>query len=329
LNRMRRLVDPINRKRAEVEVVLSVPEPNRRLRLEIDEGRIVAPGGPYGGLSSWDWVRQLVIAGYGATRNLTSRKDNGNEDLSPDVRRQITLFDPLSQLAGAEVLLAQQADGGPLVPLLQGVLRQVFGAELEIETGPGGIRFTVAHRDIVEAIDLPDGFRAAAAWMADLCAIWCEKAPDLAANANPADIQAIVLIDEIDLHLHPSLQRELVPRLRKALPKVQWIVTTHSPLVLANFDASEIIALDRDREGNVRELDRQILGFTSDEIYEWLMGTRPMGAAIEDEIRKSDNGTGKDQEETARLLRVSPERGDEAAGLQVAEFKEILKSLKH
>jgi hypothetical protein len=109
---------------------------------------------------------------------------------------------------------------------------------------------------------------------------------------------------------------------------VQWIVTTHSPLVLANFDVNEIIALDRDRDGNVRELDRQILGFTSDEIYEWLMGTRPMGAAIEEELRKSDEGLGKDQEGVARMMRVSPNTDEEAARKQVAEFKEILGALQ-
>jgi hypothetical protein len=105
-------------------------------------------------------------------------------------------------------------------------------------------------------------------------------------------------------------------------------VTTHSPLVLANFDANEIIALDRDVDGNVRELDRQILGFTSDQIYEWLMGTRPMGAAIEKEIRKSDNGVGKSDADMARLMRISPTVNEEAAGKQVAEFREILKTLK-
>jgi hypothetical protein len=177
-------------------------------------------------------------------------------------------------------------------------------------------------------MDLPDGYRSLVAWIADLCAFWCEKAPDLAASANPTDIHAIVLIDEIDLHLHPSLQRALVPRLRKTVPKVQWIVTTHSPLVLANFDANEIIALDRGSYGNIRELDRQILGFTADEIYEWLMGTRPGGVEIEEELRKSDEGAAKDQAEIASLMRVSPDTDREAARKQVAEFKGILKALK-
>jgi len=302
--------------------------------IAIDEGRIVSVGGPPfappSPAPSWDRVRQLVIAGYGATRNLSPRFDSASEHLSPDVRHQITLFDPLSQLAGAEVLVARDLPSWPFWDLLQKALQQVFDTDLEITlTSPGtGIRFTVSKKDNVEAIDLPDGFRSAAAWIADLCFIWCEKAPSLAANGNTSDICGVVLIDEIDLHLHPSLQRALIPRLRKTFPKIQWIVTTHSPLVLANFDVNEIIALDRDSDGNIRELDRQILAFTSDQIYEWLMGTPPTGTAFEEELRKSDEGLGRSQQEIARLMRVSPNIDEEAARKQVTEFKDILHTLK-
>ncbi len=329
LSRMRRLTD--HRNRAEIKIVLSAPEGGQRvpLNLEIDGNGIAASFLWREGLPSWEGIRHLVVAGYGATRNLSARVDSSSENLSRDARRQITLFDPLRQLAGAEVLLAGRPISEPFLELFAKVLDQVFGADLQISTSAPGIRFTVAKRDVVEAVDLPDGFRSAAAWIADLCSSWCEKAPTLASVANPADIQAIVLIDEIDLHLHPSLQRALVPRLRKALPKVQWVVTTHSPLVLANFDAIEIIALDRECDGNIRELDRQILGFTSDQIYEWLMGTRPMGAELGEKLRKSDEGLGKDQEEVARLMRVSPDTNGVAARQQVSEFKEILKTLKH
>jgi predicted ATPase len=334
LNRMRRTGDLPNRKRAKIEVELRAAESHQshQLNLEIDEGRLVSLGGPASAppmaAPSWDRIRQLVIAGYGATRNLSARIDSGSEHLSLDVRCQITLFDPLSQLAVAEVLVGRQSATWPFLELFRKVVQQVFDADLQVNIGSSGIRFTVSNKDDVEVIDLPDGFRSAAAWIADLCSIWCEKAPSLAENCNPADIYGVVLIDEIDLHLHPSMQRTLIPRLRKAFPRVQWIVTTHSPLVLANFDVNEIMALDRNHDGNIRELDRQILGFTSDEIYDWLMGTRPMGTEIEEELRKTDEGLGKDQKEVARLMRVTPETNEEAARKQVAEFEEILKSLK-
>ena len=107
--------------------------------------------------------------------------------------------------------------------------------------------------------------------MADLCAAWCEKFPERARKGRPQDIDALVLIDEIDLHLHPSLQRILVPRLRETLPRVQWVVSTHSPLILSCFDSAEIVALDRTEPGGIRFLDRQILGFSTDEIYQLLL----------------------------------------------------------
>ena len=137
-----------------------------------------------------------------------------------------------------------------------------------------------------------------------------------------------MLIDEIDLHLHPSLQRELVPRLRTALPKVQWIVTTHSPLVLANFDSNEIIALDRNVPGNIRKLDRQILGFSSDQIYEWLMGTQPTGQAIDDILEKNDVEGKPTDDEVAELLDASPQVNDAQAKVRLRELKGVMERVK-
>ena len=137
-----------------------------------------------------------------------------------------------------------------------------------------------------------------------------------------------MLIDEIDLHLHPTLQRGLVPRLRKAFPKVQWIVTTHSPLVLANFDNNEIIALDRNYDGNVRRLDRQIMGFTSDQIYEWVMGTPPTGEAIEEVLEANENSGQPTDDAVAELLDVSPNVSEPEARDRVKKLKTVIEQLK-
>ncbi len=49
---------------------------------------------------------------------------------------------------------------------------------------------------------------------------------------NIADIKGIVLIDEIDLHLHIRLQKEVLPKLIKQMPKIQFIFSTHSPMMI-------------------------------------------------------------------------------------------------
>ncbi|MBK7443138.1 MAG: AAA family ATPase [Bacteroidetes bacterium] len=64
--------------------------------------------------------------------------------------------------------------------------------------------------------------------------------------------EGVVLIDEIELHLHPTLQQDVLQRFRKAFPKVQFIITTHSPIIISNFKANEtntIIKLEH--EGNI------------------------------------------------------------------------------
>lgn len=53
------------------------------------------------------------------------------------------------------------------------------------------------------------------------------------------DASGIVLIDEVDLHLHPSLEQNVVERFKQTFPTIQFIITTHSPLVIANFRKDE------------------------------------------------------------------------------------------
>lgn len=55
-------------------------------------------------------------------------------------------------------------------------------------------------------------------------------------NCNP---DGVVLIDELDLHLHPSVERTILKRLRATFTRIQWIVSTHSPLVLSAFDQKD------------------------------------------------------------------------------------------
>jgi predicted ATPase len=321
LNRMRRQIGA-ERQTAEIEATLRTAESNRefRLWLTIDaNGATQATSDPIG---FWKDPSRILLASYGATRNLSSRAESGYENMSADLRRQITLFDPLSQLTAAEVLLRKAPTDGSFLSLFQKIVDQVFSNELQATTDATGLRFSVSKRESLEAIDLPDGYRSSAAWLADLCAIWCARSPEIAAQGNPADMQGIVLIDEIDLHLHPSLQRRLVPQLRALMPKVQWIVSTHSPLVLSNFDSNEIVALDQDKEGKIRELDRQILGFSSDQIYQWLMGTPPTGEVIEQILEKDES-----DDEIAELLEMSPKISEADAKARVQKLKSTIGGL--
>lgn len=90
----------------------------------------------------------------------------------------------------------------------------------------------------VPAIALAHGYQSTIAWVADLVGhILLEADSDI----EPHDFEGLVLIDEIDLYLHPRWQTRLIPALRKTFPKLQFIATTHSPVVLATLSPDEII----------------------------------------------------------------------------------------
>jgi predicted ATPase len=277
---------------------------------------------------TWQDLRKRVIVSYGATRNLSDYEDTRHLSLSPEVRRQITLFDPLAQIASAETLLRTRPKDKVLHRLLGALVTRIFGDTLHVAIERGKFRF-IMQQERIEAFDLPDGFRSVVAWMSDLCAVWCEKFPRIARKGQPEDIDALVLIDEIDLHLHPSLQRVLVPRLREALPRVQWIVTTHSPLILSSFDSAELIALDRTSPGGIRFLDRQILGFTTDEIYRWLMDTPASSGEMEAQLTQfAANGKSVPaKDDLAAMLEMSPEVTENQAKERVRRRAERLRKL--
>jgi hypothetical protein len=66
----------------------------------------------------------------------------------------------------------------------------------------------------------------------------------LAENAVK-ETPGVVLIDEIDMHLHPNWQKRIVGDLKRIFPKVQFIATTHSPFVVQSLEADELINLER------------------------------------------------------------------------------------
>ncbi|MGO8673369.1 MAG: AAA family ATPase [Capsulimonadaceae bacterium] len=84
------------------------------------------------------------------------------------------------------------------------------------------------------------------------------------------DGEAVVLIDEIELHLHPKWQREIIGRLERTFPNCQFIVTTHSPLILGEVRPDQVLLLDHD--GTVYRPD-QSLGMDSNFILEFIMGS--------------------------------------------------------
>ena len=82
---------------------------------------------------------------------------------------------------------------------------------------------------------LSDGEKALIAMAGDMARKLAMTHPNVEEPTNHCS--GIILIDELDLHLHPSWQRDVLPRLKNAFKKCQFIITTHSPFVLSNISS--------------------------------------------------------------------------------------------
>ena len=74
-------------------------------------------------------------------------------------------------------------------------------------------------------------------------------------HVDPMTSPGLILMDEIDAHMHPAWQQKLLSRLKTLLPNVQVIASTHSPLVVAGLEPSEVVRFARDASGKVLRVD--------------------------------------------------------------------------
>jgi predicted ATP-binding protein involved in virulence len=92
-------------------------------------------------------------------------------------------------------------------------------------------------------------------------------------NVTADQFSGVVLIDEIDLHLHPRWQNNLTEILKSLFPKTQFIASTHSPHVIQTTEPDEVIALQRDESGHVilRDIPSNKYGFQGWSVEEILL----------------------------------------------------------
>lgn len=90
---------------------------------------------------------------------------------------------------------------------------------------------------------LSDGYRGIVRLAADIASRAIKLNPHLGEEAVK-QTSGVVLIDEIDMHLHPKWQKNIVTDLKRTFPNIQFIVTTHSPFIVQSLKADEVINLD-------------------------------------------------------------------------------------
>lgn len=155
-----------------------------------------------------------------------------------------------------------------------------------------------------DILQLSQGERSLLALVADIAyrlAIMNPTADD------PLQGEGIVLIDEIDLHLHPRWQRSVIRNIQKTFPNCQFIITTHSPLVVSDPQDVQIFLLEKD---SVTELDN-LYGMDIEQVLLEIMGTplryEPLQEQIDEMMRAiQDKEFEKAKALRKELLRVLP-----------------------
>lgn len=144
-------------------------------------------------------------------------------------------------------------------------------------------RFEVVKQGESLFIDqLSDGEKGLLALVGDLARRLALANPEL---DDPLQGEAIVLIDEIDLHLHPKWQRMVAPKLLEVFPNCQFVITTHSPQVLGEVDAKHLRCLYLDPKDGVKSsTPTQSLGLSSGDILERLMEADTMDKSTDDRL---------------------------------------------
>ncbi|MXX38605.1 MAG: AAA family ATPase [Gemmatimonadetes bacterium] len=194
---------------------------------------------------------------------------------------------------------------------ISSMLREVFDPRTEVNPP----RFVVSWKSEqgqVEKLSLDQlsgGYRIVLALAADLARRMVQGNPHL---DDPLESEAIVLIDEVELHLHPAWQQRILYDLQWTFPNAQFIVSTHSPQVLTTVEPQRIVELAREGDCIVAGAPAiATYGAEAGDVLTVVMGVneRPKNTFTEDLARYMDLvGDDKGESKEALMLRRKLER---------------------
>lgn len=175
-----------------------------------------------------------------------------------------------------------------------------------------GLRMTVNKAGTeLNVMQLSDGERCMLALVGDLARRLSLLNTE---NDDPLLGEGVVLIDEIDLHLHPKWQRTVVASLERTFLNCQFIITTHSPQVIGELSPESVLLL---RDGHLLGHAERSLGLSSGEVLEELMESAARNVTVDAELNKIRALVDKDA--------ITPAKGSlETLRLMVGDIPEVL-----
>ena len=224
---------------------------------------------------AWVWLvgRGWFMAGYGAHRRLTQRLATAQQVIgSPRLTRiaglfrgELDLADSVEWLQALHYLsLNGKPQAGHLLEEVKKLLNDgLLPGSVEIaEVNPDGL--WVRQRGMKLSLwEMSDGYRTVTALVTDLVRLLFEAYPDFRLEQDRGrwrvPYPGVVLVDELEQHLHPSWQKDIGFWLKEHFPRIQFIVTTHSPFVCQAADPNGLIRLSGGEEaGGAAHVSEQV-----------------------------------------------------------------------
>ena len=205
--------------------------------------------------------------------------------------------------------------------------------------GPGSdfdLDVRIRHHGAILDMDvLPDGVKSIVSWIADLLMRldripWVDDTPTVQRSF-------LLLLDEIDIHLHPAWQRRVIPIVQQLFPKAQIIASTHSPFVVGSADDAHVITFAmKDGKSAVESTKPSQVGVSYSAVLREIFGiksefdveTERMLAEFHAAKTSLLDGTATDRTLVDELAQKLAARGEELSSMLGFELRQIDRQLK-
>jgi AAA15 family ATPase/GTPase len=317
-------------------------------KIQADSGRIknilVVSDRDNSGYEGGIELESLVVLAYGASRHMGTR---GIEE-DPLKNASLSLFQDNAELTNASELFhqtyitAQKKGDSRLHDTLKSIILSVLPGITDIRTAEGsGFSWraeVLTPYGWVWIHDLSLGYKTMVAWIVDFASKLFLLYRD---SPNPLAEPAVCLVDEIDLHMHPTWQRKIMGFLTDKFPNTQFIVTAHSPLMVQAAAEANIVLLKREGDHVVVENDPIVVkNWSVDQILVSMFGVsaRPEDteekAAKRRDLRTRSFRTAEEDDELLELSRdlegysIYKSEDEQQAASLMDEFVRIIQERK-
>lgn len=265
-----------------------------------------------------------LIAYYGTGRLWMQKREKSSKDNKENFSRLKGYVDCLDSASNEKLMLKwfekmtylelQEAEKIPELETVKRALNKSYEiidesidkADFSYKVKSGELEVSIKRKNgTVESLPLrtlSDGIKSTMSMIADIAYRMAVLNPQLLDNIL-LETSGIVLIDEIDMHLHPSWQSKIIKVLTETFPKIQFIFTTHSPSVISNILNENILVLDN---LEIYKLNDKTYGRDIESIVREVMRTEVRPQEIVKKLKKFnellDDGKIKDARELLKSL---------------------------